>query len=322
MADLPKRVWSGKKQVYSWKKPVWVKDWKLWVYDPNFEEVTSWQYYSPNRWGNVSSNAELQIYDDKDSLNPTDIGTFEDWLESTYQFVDYDGTVLKSWKVKDWETPVAPANPTREHYTFTGWNPTVWPISKNTTFIATYVWEPCTVSATASTGGIVSPASITVPYGSEIDATVTPTGYAIITIAGQTIEWEPELFEEYEFYDWEWIPQSRKVTGDLTINFVFHKVRFTITFEPRCGGCYEDVGGWTIVPSSLEVHAHASIEPSGNTLIIDNPTDSSYEHTTVTATADSWYVFVRWASQESIEQTIYVEDDMTIYAFFDEGSNE
>ena len=139
MADLPKRVWSGKKQVYSWKKPVWVKDWKLWVYDPNFEEVDNWQYYSPNRWGNLSSDAELQIYDDKDSLNPTDIGTFEDWLESTYQFVDYDSTVLKSWKVKDWETPVAPADPTREHYTFTGWNPTVWPISKNTTYSAMYI---------------------------------------------------------------------------------------------------------------------------------------------------------------------------------------
>lgn len=148
MAELPKRVWSGKKQVYSWKKPVWVKDWKLWVYDPNFKEVTNWQYYSPNRWGNVSSDAELQIYDDKDSLNPTDIGTFEDWLSSTYQFVDWDGTVLKSWTVKDWETPVAPTNPTREHYTFTGWNPTVWPISKNTTYSAVYESSAATITLT------------------------------------------------------------------------------------------------------------------------------------------------------------------------------
>lgn len=320
MADLPKRVWSGKKQVYSWKKPVWVKDWKLWVYDPNFEEVDNWQYYSPNRWGNLSSDAELQVYDDKDSLNPTDIGTFEDWLESTYQFVDYDGTVLKSWKVKDGETPVAPANPTREHYTFTGWNPTVWPITKNTTFTATYVWELCTVSATASTGGTVSPASITVPYWSEIDATVTPTGYAIITIAGQTIEWKPEFFEKYEFYDWEWIPQSWKVTGDLTINFVFHKTGFTVTFIPRCGGCYEEVWGWTIEPSSIEVRAHTLIESSGNILTINESHDSSYEPTIVTATADSWYVFAQWNDgDQSIEDGVpyYVEDDVTIDALFD-----
>ena len=139
MADLPKRVWSGKKQVYSWKKPVWVKDWKLWVYDPNFEEVTNWQYYSPNRWGNLSSDAELQIYDDKDSLNPTNVGTFEDWLEATYQFIDYDSTVLKSGTVKDWKTPVAPADPTRESYTFVEWNPAVWPITKNTNYSALYV---------------------------------------------------------------------------------------------------------------------------------------------------------------------------------------
>ena len=318
MADLPKRVWSGKKQVYSWKKPVWVKDWKLWVYDPNFEEVDNWQYYSPNRWGNLSSDAELQIYDDKDSLNPTDIGTFEDWLESTYKFLDYDGTVLKQGKVKDWETPTAPSDPTREHYTFTGWNPTVWPITKNTTFIATYVWEPCTVSATASTGGTVSPASITVPYWSDIDVTVMPSGISKVTIAGQTIKWEPD--EKYEFYNWEWIPESWKVTGDLTINFVFQKAVFTVTFIPLCGGCYEDVWGWTIEPSSVEVRAHTLIESSENILTINESHDGSYEPTIVTATADSWYVFAQWADwDQSIEDGVpyYVEDDITINALFD-----
>lgn len=215
MAELPKRVWSGKKQVYSWKKPVWVKDWKLWVYDPNFKEVTNWQYYSPNRWGNVSSNAELQIYDDKDSLNPTDIGTFEDWLSSTYQFVDWDGTVLKSWTVKDWETPVAPADPTREHYTFTGWNPTVWPISKNTTYSAVYAIDTFTVTFTVNdqSYGSVSPSSIAnVPYGESITAGNNAITIGETTVTATASEW-------YKFSSWGTLPET--VTENLTITATF-----------------------------------------------------------------------------------------------------
>jgi hypothetical protein len=315
MTIFPKRVWTKKGMVFHDKKPVRQLGDKVWVYDPNFTEVDSWKVYPEKAWENVPATDELLIYDWE---QPTEIWTFEDGLESTYQFVDYDWSVLKSWKVKDWETPVAPADPTREHYTFTGWNPTVWPISKNTTFTATYVWEPCTVSATASTGGTVSPASITVPYWSDIDVTVMPSGISEVTIAGQTIEWEPD--EKYEFYNWEWIPQSWKVTGDLTINFVFQKAVFTVTFEPRCGGCFEDVGGWTISPSSVEVRAHTSIESSENILTIYESHDGSYEPTIVTATADSWYVFNWWVDggDQSIVDGVpyYVEDDITIYAHF------
>ena len=223
MVDLPKRVWSGKKQVYSWKKAVWVKDWKLWVYDPNFEEVTNWQYYSPNRWGNVSADAELQIYDDKDSLNPTDIGTFEDGLESTYQFVDWDGTVLKSWKVKDWETPVAPANPTREHYTFTGWNPTVWPISKNTTYSAMYVIDKFTLTFTVNDDsyGSVSPTVIeNVPYGMTIisDGNLLIIWADVVTATAET--W-------YQFSSWETLPEERIVTENLTITATFEAITYS-----------------------------------------------------------------------------------------------
>lgn len=229
MADLPKRVWSGKKQVYSWKKPVWVKDWKLWVYDPNFEEVNNWQYYSPNRWGNLSSDAELQIYDDKDSLNPTDIGTFEDWLESTYQFVDYDSTVLKSWKVKDWETPVAPTDPTREHYTFTGWNPTVWPINKNTTYSAVYAIDTFTVNIWVNNPdyGDVSMSSLwSVPYGTAISASDN-----VLTIGETTITATAETW--YQFSSWGALPAT--VTENLTITATFEAITIS----------YADWSDWT-----------------------------------------------------------------------------
>lgn len=133
--QMPKRVWSNKSLVYSNKKCVWKLGDKLGVCDPTFKEVESWKVYPSNRWENVSADDELQIYD---SLNPTNIWTFEDWVVATYTFQDYDETVLKTGTVKDGWTPVAPTDPTREGYTFTWWNPEVWPIEKDTTYTATY----------------------------------------------------------------------------------------------------------------------------------------------------------------------------------------
>lgn len=133
--NKPKRVWSDKSPVFSNKKPVW-KLWdKLGVYDPTFTEVESWAIYPSNRWQNLENTDNLEIYD---SLNPTEIGNFKDWIVATYVFEDYDGTEISTGTVNDWGTPTAPTDPTREWYTFTGWTPEVWPISENTTYVATY----------------------------------------------------------------------------------------------------------------------------------------------------------------------------------------
>jgi len=297
MVDLPKRVWSGKKQVYSWKKSVWVKDWKLWVYDPNFEEVTNWQYYSPNRWGNVSSDAELQIYDDKDSLNPTDIGTFEDWLESTYQFVDYDGTVLKSWKVKDWETPVAPADPTRPEtaaatYTFSGWNPTVGPINKNTEYVAQYEETlknyTVTILVNPEWAGTVDIQQVTVPYGS----TIFPYGN-LLHIWADVVTATAETW--YRFSSWGTSPEM--VTENLTITAEFAPADYTVTIlvNPEWAGTV-DIQQVTVPYGSL-------IGFSDNQLAVGD-----YE---ITATAESWYTFYDWGTLPEM-----VTEDINIIATF------
>lgn len=54
-----------------------------------------------------------------------------------YSFINYDWTVLDSWQIKEWETPsyvwAVPYRPsTATHtYSFSWWNPEVWPIWKN-----------------------------------------------------------------------------------------------------------------------------------------------------------------------------------------------
>lgn len=224
MADLPKRVWSGKKLLFSWKKAIWEKDWKVWVFDPNFKEVDSWEFYSPNKWDNLPDNAELQVYDDKDAFKTVDIGTFEDWLESTYKFVDWDGTILKQGKVKDGETPVAPADPTREPtaqytYTFTGWNPTVWPINKNTTFSAVYSSTVNTYTVTFDVNdadyGSVSPASVAnVPYWTAISSSDNVITVWETTVTATASEW-------YQFSSWGTLPAT--VTWNVTITATFEQ---------------------------------------------------------------------------------------------------
>lgn len=314
MADLPKRVWSGKKQVYSWKKPVWVKDWKLWVYDPNFEEVTNWQYYSPNRWGNLSSDAELQIYDDKDSLNPTDIGTFEDWLESTYQFVDYDGTVLKSWKVKDGKTPTAPTDPTREHYTFTWWNPTVWPINKNTTYSAVYAIDTfsVTISVNDADYGSVNVSSLSnVPYGTAISASDNVLTIGETTITATASEW-------YQFSSWGTLPAT--VTEDLTITASFDAIpEINITYScAKNDSQGQYIGAWwgTVSWPAKILQWSEVTSISWEILTLTTPTSQTI---TITATPDEWLIFDRfWSINAQWELSVWYtfNNDDTIVAEF------
>ena len=131
-----KRVWSGKRITRNNKEQVWEKDWELKVYDGQWKDVDGdIDVYKGSQFETLPWEAELDIYDTNE---PTFIGTVEDWINAAYVFKDWDGTVLKTGKVKDGWTPTPPANPSREHYDFTWWNPEVWPIYKSTEYVAQY----------------------------------------------------------------------------------------------------------------------------------------------------------------------------------------
>ena len=192
----PKRVWTNKKLVYSAGKPVWDLDWDLGIYDPQFKTVSSGKTYV-DRWENVWADDELVTYDTSAYSNY--VGTFEDGTEATYTFKDYDDTVLKTGKVKDGKTPKAPNDPTRAWYTFTGWTPEVWPISKDTTYTATY--------------------TINVAYTfQDYDETVISSG----TVMSGTAPTEPAdpTREGYTFTWWD--PEVWAITEDTT---------YTATYE-------------------------------------------------------------------------------------------
>lgn len=130
--------WANWKPCQVWLK---VEEEKFYKQDINgLVEITDEEFnvYWPN-WKAMDSDDVLGYYDTDE---PTELFTPEDWAEATYTFEDYDETVLKTGKVKDWETPVAPEDPTREGYIFKGWKPKVKAIYKDTTYTAQYEEVP------------------------------------------------------------------------------------------------------------------------------------------------------------------------------------
>ena len=56
----------------------------------------------------------------------------------TVNFVDYDGTILSTQRVKEGESAVAPEDPTREGYRFTGWDKDFTNVTSDLRVMATY----------------------------------------------------------------------------------------------------------------------------------------------------------------------------------------
>ena len=310
MTVFPKRVWTKKWMVFNDKEPVRKLGDKVWVYDPNFTEVNSWKVYPEKDWENVSSSDELMYYD---WLQPTEFGTFEDGFEATYTFKDYDGTVLKTGKVKDWETPVAPADPTREPtaeytYTFSWWSPAVGPIEKDTNFVATYEATPnnytVTIWVNDESYGSVDISSVTVAYGTSIWAESN-----ILSI------WEnvevTATAETWYIFNTRWeLPAT--VTGDLTVEAEFIEEPlsdYTVTLTTNNGGWsltlnWDDIDPWTYIFAT----PWASIT-------VDNATLTIWEDVIV-ATAWEWYHFVEWHDEDFGSLPATVTWDLTAEAEF------
>lgn len=116
----------------------------------------------------------------------------------TITFLDWNGTVLKSYSVKHDEKPTC-ENPTREEtaqyfYDFDGWDKEVVPVTGEATYIATYLQTLRTYSVTwKNEDGSILEGDVNVPYGempSYDGATPTKpaTAQYTYTFAGWHIE--------------------------------------------------------------------------------------------------------------------------------------
>lgn len=244
-----KRLWDteNKKTVRAiptWdphkKFQVWTDDdgSHLYVYaNSKYEELNTANAAVSEYWPTVWKTLDDETVGYYLTNEPTDLYNWDEGDDVTYTFKDWDGTVLKTGKLEEGETPTPPANPTRAAtaqytYTFAGWNPTVWPISKKTTYTATYTAtvNKYTITATSSDTDLwtVSPASVAnVEYGTAL------------TVAGNVITvgtWEsaPTITataeDGYEFVSWWDVPAT--VTGNTSVEATFQEesTDVTVTF--------------------------------------------------------------------------------------------
>ncbi len=157
---------------------------------------------------------------------PTDLYNWDSGDEVAYRFMN-GTTVLQSWKVDEGETPEYTGDtPTKEAdaqytYTFSGWKPTVWPISKKTDFKAqfTSTVNKYTVSASSEDTdmGTVSPASVAnVEYGTAItvaDNVVTIGTWESASTITATAE------TGYVFSSWGEVPATVTWATSITATF-------------------------------------------------------------------------------------------------------
>ena len=304
-----KRLWdtTEKKMVFA-KWPTWhdCQVWtdeegsKLYIYD-----MAQWLEYTPSvsndgrvywpQWKPVDWDDEVWFYE---TNVPTDLYTWESGDEVSYVFKDWDGTVLKEGKVKEWTKPTAPADPTRAAtaqytYTFAWWNPEVAKITKRTTYTATYTATvnqyTATIVSEDTSKWTVDDDSVTADYGTAISANGN-----VLTIGENTVTATAE--EWYEFSSWGTLPET--LTEDVTITATFQAVTPTtipVTAVDLSGqpDIYENVGttGWTL----LSVTPANANDVSTLSVTVANPAICSFN---IIYDAEIWVLAsVEWLSE-------------------------
>lgn len=211
---------------------------------------------------------------------PTDLYNWDEGDEVAYTFKDYNWTVLKTWKVDEGETPTPPANPTRAAtaqytYTFAGWNPTVWPISKKATYTATYTATVNKYTVTWKDGD-----DTTIETDANVEYWTTPTYDGETPTKTATAQYT---------YTWDegWTPAVAPVTGNAT-----YTATFTATVNKyTVAATSNDTDLWTVSPASV-----ANVEYGTALTVADNViTVGTWESApTITATAGEGWEFVSW----------------------------
>jgi len=275
---------------------------QLWVDEATgkmyYYDMAQWLEYEQSAWNDgrtywptwetVDWDDDMWVYD---TNNPTDLFTWESGDKVSYVFKDWNGTVLKEGKVNEGTAPTPPADPTREAtaeytYTFTGWNPTVAPITKKTTYTAQYEASPrnytVTIGVSPEWAGTVDTQQVTVAYGTEISYTsnVLMIGSNEITATAET---------GYQFSSWGTLPET--VTENLTITATFDSPIETL-YSWANGTIIHDKEAWTITYTYTgETTAYVT---TWDTLIIADKDiwATSYD---VASTDSVWYCY-QWGN--------------------------
>ena len=126
----------------------------------------------------------------------------------TVTFVDYDDTELKSETVKEGEAAIAPSDPTREGYTFTGWDKDFSKVLEDMTVTAQYEINVYTVTFVDKDGKTLKTENV--EWG---NAATAPDAPAV---------------EGWTFSGWD--KAFNVVKSDLTVQAQYTINTYTVTF--------------------------------------------------------------------------------------------
>ncbi len=150
------------------------------------------------------------------TFNSTYKGTFTlSGVTYTVRFKDYDGTVLKTQENVEYNTSAtAPDDPTREGYTFTGWDKTFTNITANTEVTAQYAINKYTVTFKDYDGSVLKTQE-NVEYNTSATAPDDPTR------------------EGYTFTGWDKTFTNITANTEVTAQYAINK--YTVTFKDYNG---------------------------------------------------------------------------------------
>ncbi len=280
------------------------------------------------------------------SINFADGNTYITNLTPTYytakytvKFVDYDGTELKTDIVKNGSDATAPENPTRDGYTFVGWDFNFTKVKSNLTVTAQYE----AISATTYTVKFV-----------DYDGTELKTEN--VNEGGSATAPENPTREGYTFTGWD--VEFDNITSDLTVTAQYEEIKYKVTFTDYNGTVLKEeeiaVGGdatppenpsrtgytftgWDSAYTNIQAETVVTALYKGNEYILsfDGGNDEEYETMTVTygslygelpTPAKEGFVFAGWYTEAGVlitaNTTVNINENHTVTARWADPGNK
>ena len=246
------------------------------------EYGAEYSYTSPTITGYHLVNEEQAVISGVMGAGKVEIDVYYAINTYTVKFVDHDGTVLKAETVNYGGAATAPADPTREGYTFTGWDKAFNNVTEDLTVTAQYTINTYTVKFVDHDGTELKVE--TVNYGEAATAPADPTreGY---TFTG----WDPADFSN--------------ITADLTVTAQYTINTYTLTIH------YVDEEGSELYPDytdTLEYQATYSVT-SPTSIAYYEPNIEVVTGTVGTENIEVTVVYVYNAPYEPVPPTVSCE---------------
>ena len=190
----------------------------------------------------------------------------------TVTFQDWNGAVLSTQQVLEGTAATAPANPTREGYTFTGWDVDFSNVTSDLTVTAQYTVITYTVTFKDWDGTTLGTAEV--EYGGTAVAPVTPTR------------------EGYTFTGWS--SSLENITANKTVTAMYDILTFTVTFKDWNGTVLKEqtvnYGGYATAPAdpTREGYTFTGWDVAFTNIKADTVVTAQYQIKTYTVTFVDW----------------------------------